>query len=101
MGEENMLHLPASHKLGFTINNKAKWIFGADFGFSDWSDFNKTSAYQPERTLRDLGNSMSIGAGLQFTPDTKSVSSYLKLVNTLTGLIFQQTYHYNTRTHNN
>src|SRR3546814_16464515 len=35
-------------------------------------------------------NSMSIGAGLQFTPDPESVSSYLKLVNYRAGFNFQK-----------
>src|SRR3546814_19502943 len=33
---------------------------------------------------------MSIGAGLQFTPDPESVSSYLKLVNYRAGFNFQK-----------
>ena len=90
LGAENTLHLPASHKAGFTINSGGKWLFGADVGISDWTDFNRTSAYQPEQSLRDLGNSINLAAGLQFTPDPESVSSYFKLINYRAGFNYHK-----------
>lgn len=90
LGAKNSLNLPASHKAGFTINSRGIWLFGADVSLSDWTGFNRTSAYQPERAQRDLGKSFGVAAGVQFTPDPESVSSYFKLVNYRAGFNYQQ-----------
>lgn len=90
IGADNKLHLPASHKAGFTINSHGKWLFGADVSYSDWGGFSRTSAYQPERAQRDLGKSLGLAAGFQYVPDPESVSSYLKLVNYRAGFNYQK-----------
>lgn len=90
LGAENELSLPSSHKVGFTINSKGRWLFGADVSFSDWTGFNKTSVYQPSQSLRDLGNSLELAAGLQYIPDPESVSNYLRLINYRAGFNYNK-----------
>lgn len=90
IGAKNDIHLPASHQAGFTINNQGKWLFGADISYSDWTDFSRTSAYQPDRAQRDLGKSIGLSAGVQYIPDPESVSSYFKLMNYRAGFKYRK-----------
>src|SRR5690606_14684754 len=85
VGLDNSIHMPSSHKAGFTISTKGKWLFGADVSLSDWSEFERSYSYRQGGMTRELSNSLGFAAGMQFIPDPTSVSSYFKLVNYRAG----------------
>lgn len=76
--------LPMSHRVGFAVSSKNKWLFGLDANYADWSGY--------ERDERDevLGKSFGLSAGAQFKPDPTAVSNYWKVVEYRAGFKYQR-----------
>ena len=80
------LTLPMSHTIGFTLNHSNKWLLGADYNMTNWSD------YKVGNTAQGLNDSYSIAVGGQYTPDITSVTNYFKLIDYRLGFKYDKTY---------
>lgn len=61
------LSLPLKHNIGFTLSKGYNWMVGADFKYTDWSNFE-----MPQNQAR-LGKSYGVAVGGQIKPDPTSV----------------------------
>jgi len=64
--------LPGGFSLGMMFQSNNKWLFGADFDYGFWDQ------YENEARPADLRNTYTISAGLGYTPDARNVDNYLK-----------------------
>lgn len=77
--------MPMTHKVGFSISNRNKWLVGADFNYGKWSNF-KEGAYNA--TFKD---SYGFAVGANITPDYTS-NKYLQLIDYRVGFRYDQSY---------
>ncbi len=84
--ENGVIRLPLSVGYGFTMRKGAKWLFGADVSTQNWSDYRSFGVSD------SLVNSMRYTIGAQYTPDERSISSYLKVIQYRLGFHYDQTY---------
>ncbi|RRB18410.1 hypothetical protein EHT87_02085 [Larkinella knui] len=68
------IRLPSQLRGGIVLEKSQKLAFGVEFGYQPWSKFR-----QMDGSSGNLKDSYSIGAGLEFTPKTRS-SRYLELI---------------------
>ncbi len=68
------MSLPLSLGGGIAITNGMKWRFGLNYETQLWDKFSYSA-----RSI-NVGNSYSIAAGAEFTPDITDVSNYLKRI---------------------
>ncbi|RRB07526.1 hypothetical protein [Larkinella rosea] len=66
--------LPAQFKGGIVLEKSQKLAFGVEFGYQPWSKYKGLGG-----TPGNLKDSYSFGAGLEFTPKTRSLR-YLELI---------------------
>lgn len=80
------LTLPLTHNFGISIQETDKWLVGADFRMSKWSNVSINNVNQ------GLQNSYGGSLGAQFTPDITSYNSYFKRVDYRLGVNYDKTY---------
>jgi len=83
---KSTIKLPMMHTGGFVIEKANNWLFGADFKYGKWEDYEEAGVNQ------GLNNSYGIAVGAQITPDINSVGSYLKVVDYRLGFRYDKTY---------
>ncbi len=84
-GESLNLSLPHSHKIGFSIEHRKRWLVGAEFMFTQWSKFREGNDNP------NLKDAYGIGLGTQFTPDIDA-SSYLETIDYRVGFRYDKSY---------
>ena len=77
--------LPRFFSLGATLRDGKKWLLTADYSIQNWSD------YSIIETNDSLANSVRYSAGLQFTPDNQSLTSFVKRIRYRLGFSYSQT----------
>lgn len=83
---KSKINLPANHNFGFSISRTNKWLVGADFRTSDWSDFRMNN------TLQNLGKTWGVSVGGQIIPNINSVTNYWSLIDYRAGINYDKTY---------
>jgi hypothetical protein len=78
--------LPLMQRAGFTIEKGSRWLFGADVSRGSWKNYRVAGA-DP-----GLQNNLTFSAGAQLTPDLRTVTNYLKLVDYRAGFRYDKTY---------
>lgn len=84
--EKGITFLPQKFGVGLSISKAYKWTFGIDFYSRDWSQFNSDFG-----TEQELTNSYEIIVGGEFTPNLRSVKSYLERITYQFGFNYEQT----------
>lgn len=79
------LTMPSSHNFGFSIEKLNKWLIGADYRLTQWSD------YRNQANSANLNNSWGFSLGGQITPDINAVSNYLALIDYRLGFNYDKT----------
>jgi len=79
--------IPAILGVGVSYGRFQKWMVGLDFKTQNWGNY-KTSEGP---TSNNLGRSVKIIVGAEYTPDITSVSSYFKRLTFRLGGTFEQT----------
>lgn len=79
------INLPLKHNIGFTLSKGYNWMIGADFKYTDWSNF-QTRSGEPE-----LGKNYGFAIGGQIKPDPTSVR-YLNIVDYRLGFRYNKTH---------
>jgi long-subunit fatty acid transport protein len=85
-GARVTIKLPVTNAIGFALERSDKWLIGADFSTTSWSDFRVGN------TNPNLSNSYRVAVGGQITPDVRSVSNYFKLIDYRLGFKYDKTY---------
>jgi len=85
-GEQKTATYPTNLGIGLSLNFNKKILLGVDYYQQDWT--NTTFMGHSD----SLTNSNSIHAGLQYTPDKTSISSYLDRINYRLGGYYSNTY---------
>ncbi len=85
-GVKFKITMPVTHNVGFSISGSNKWLVGADFSMSNWSDYREGSVNP------GLRNSYRVAAGAQITPNINSISNYLDLIDYRFGFKYDKTY---------
>jgi long-subunit fatty acid transport protein len=80
------MRIPQTHSIGFAFERANKWVMGADFTYSRWSQFSEGGVNA------GLNDSFGIAVGGQYTPDYTAVSNYFKLIDYSLGVRFNKTY---------
>lgn len=83
---KSSLTLPLTHNFGISLQQSDKWLIGADFRMSKWSE---TSINGTNQGLQD---SWGASLGGQFTPDFSSYNNYMKRVDYRLGVSYDKTY---------
>lgn len=79
------INLPLKHNIGFTLSKGYNWMIGADFKYTDWSNF-QTRTGEPE-----LGKNYGFAVGGQLKPDPTS-PRYLNIVDYRLGFRYNKTH---------
>jgi len=80
------IKLPQINRFGLTFVNDNKFLIGAEYSTSSWSDLTIGGINQ------GLQNSKTYNLGGQITPDINALSDYLKTVDYRLGFIYNQGY---------
>lgn len=70
---KEVVQLPSSYGIGFSIEKEQKWVLGIDFKTANWS------AIQSASQAFSLKSNYSIGTGFEITPDYKA-KNFLKRI---------------------
>jgi len=80
------LILPFNLGFGFTFREGTRLIAGLDFSLQNWQEYSLFG-------MKDsLANSWRVNGGLQWTPNDRSIKSYLNLMQYRIGGHYEQTY---------
>ena len=85
-GKQKSATYPTNLGLGFSLSFNKKFLLGVDYYQQNW-----TNAKFMGRS-DSLTNSSSLHAGIQYTPDRTSISSYLDRINYRVGGYYSNTY---------
>jgi hypothetical protein len=80
------IKLPLMHRLGISLQKDGKYLIGADYSRSNWSNLAIGGVNQ------GLQNSESYSLGGQITPNNNSIHSYLALIDYRLGVRYDKTY---------
>ncbi|MFA0961612.1 hypothetical protein AB9P05_07380 [Roseivirga sp. BDSF3-8] len=83
---EGSVVVPPRIGIGLSYQVGAKWTFGADLEYQDWSEYRNASGEN-----EDMRESYRAAAGLEWTPDPSSVNRYLERVTYRLGGNFENT----------
>ncbi len=72
--EQGDIHLPFGAGFGLSLRKGSRWLFCADYSLQNWSNFSFLGQQD------SLVNSWKVSAGIQYTPDDRSVKSYWKIM---------------------
>ncbi|CAN5652845.1 hypothetical protein BH11BAC1_BH11BAC1_01580 [soil metagenome] len=84
--QKGKLVLPFCLGVGVTLKETTHWIAGVDFSLQNWQDYSLFGVKD------SLANSWRASGGFQWTPNDRSIKSYLNLVQYRFGGHFEQTY---------
>ncbi|WP_140937781.1 hypothetical protein [Sphingobacterium lumbrici] len=84
VGVNRKINLPLKHNIGFTLSKGYNWMIGADFKYTDWSNF------QTREGEIKLGGNYGVAIGGQFKPDPTSIK-YWNVVDYRLGFRYNQT----------
>jgi len=74
--------IPQHIKLGISYLKNKKWLYIADYSMQNWENYNMFDEED------NLANSEIISAGLQYTPDQSSLTSYFKKIDYRIGVTY-------------
>lgn len=80
------IKLPMMNRVGISLQKDGKYLIGADYSRSNWSDLTIGGVNQ------NLQNSESYSLGGQITPNNNSIHSYLALIDYRLGVRYDKTY---------
>ncbi|WPU93530.1 hypothetical protein SNE25_29880 [Mucilaginibacter sabulilitoris] len=80
------IKLPQTNRFGISFQNEGKFLVGADYTMSNWSDFSIGGESQ------GLQNSRTFNIGGQYTPNLQTLRNYLASVDYRLGAIYDETY---------
>jgi len=80
------LVLPTSNNFGFSIEKLNKWLIGADFRSTGWSQLVRNNENQ------NLNDSWGVSVGGQITPNINATSNYLALIDYRLGINYDKTF---------
>ncbi len=78
--------LPFNVGVGFSARQGSRFIAGMDFSLQNWQDYSLFGEQD------SLANSWRVGGGLQWTPNDRSIKSYMSLIQYRIGAHYEQTY---------
>jgi len=78
--------LPLTNHFGFTYQNDGKFLVGADYSTSKWSNFSVNGVNQ------GLQNSQTFNVGGQITPNINSLHNYFARMDYRLGFRYEKTY---------
>ena len=84
--EKTSIKYPKGFGGGITLQKNDRWLVGIDFNWDNWE------AFRINHVSDSLQNSWSIAIGGCYTPQSTSVSSYLRKMTYRAGLHYEQTY---------
>jgi hypothetical protein len=84
--KEGQLILPFNLGLGFTFREGTRLIAGLDFSMQNWQEYSVFGEQD------SLANSWRVGGGMQWTPNDRSIKSYISLIQYRIGAHYEQTY---------
>jgi hypothetical protein len=82
--------MPQTIGLGFTLRKSDKFIFGADYTYQDWTEFNfdrTSSSFSFES-----GKSHILNAGIEFTPRANNLKNNMTRWNYRAGVRYAKTF---------
>ncbi|MFD0793158.1 hypothetical protein ACFQZX_05985 [Mucilaginibacter litoreus] len=80
------VQLPMSNRFGISYQNDGKFLIGADYTMTKWSNLTVAG------TNKGLKDSRTINVGGQFTPNINSLSNYFASVDYRLGFVYDKTY---------
>lgn len=80
------LTMPQGFGLGFVLHKNNRWSIGADFNWTQWSQFSRDGASD------SLCNSWRVAIGGEYLPKSSSVSNYFTKASYRCGAFYEQTY---------
>ena len=83
---KGIIELPFSYGVGLSMRKGNRWLFLADFSSQNWAQFTKFGE------VDSLEDSWKISGGIQFTPNDRSLSNYLEVIQYRIGFRHEQTY---------
>lgn len=83
--QKGFIKLPSNVGVGFSYNHDDKLIVGFDFSTQKWSDFESSVL------IGEFNDSKSFSFGINYTPNPKSIESYLERVDYRLGGHYYQT----------
>ncbi|KHJ39100.1 hypothetical protein PBAC_07000 [Pedobacter glucosidilyticus] len=86
LDREGKINLPASHTLGISLMKENKWLIGADFRMSNWSNY-RINGNNP-----NLNNTWGVSVGGVIVPNINAVTNYLKLMDYRFGVNYDKSY---------
>lgn len=86
LDREGEINLPASHTLGISLMKENKWLIGADFRMSNWSN------YRINGSNPSLNNTWGVSVGGVIVPNINAVTNYLKLMDYRFGVNYDKSY---------
>lgn len=83
---EGTVQLPFSYGVGLSMRKGNRLLFLADFSSQNWAQFVKFGEAD------SLEDSWKISSGIQFTPNDRSLTNYLDIIQYRIGFRYEQTY---------
>jgi len=78
--------MPQSFGIGFVLQRNNRWSLGADFDWTQWSNFSR------EDVNENLQNSWRVTVGAEYMPTYSSISNYFKKVTYRMGGFYEQSF---------
>jgi hypothetical protein len=85
-GYKGQVLIPQNIGLGFCLEQKGRWMAGADVSMQNWKKF---SSFGEKDSLK---NSIQASVGFEFTPKSSPISGYWKKVHYRVGARYNKTY---------
>ena len=84
--KKGVVKFPFTYGIGVMVKKGSQWMFQTDFSSQNWEEFSKFGEKD------SLENSWNIAAGVQFTPNDRSLRSYLSMVQYRAGFRYGESY---------
>ncbi len=78
--------MPQSFGIGFVLQKNNRWSVGADFDWTQWSQFARDGVND------SLKNAWRVTVGAEYTPSYSSISNYFRKVTYRVGGFYEQSY---------
>jgi hypothetical protein len=86
-GSENYIDLPETYGVGFSFRRDNKFVVGADYSISNWSETSFLG-----RQDHNMVNSSSLNVGVQYIPDHTDFRNFLNRIQYRAGFHHSNTY---------
>lgn len=91
--DERVLSIPNNFGIGLALNKDSKFIYTLDFNYHLWEDVATSYVIgRGNAELIKLRNSYKLGAGIAYTPDRMSITSYWNKISYRAGAYYEKTY---------